>query len=640
MRLGPVGGFAVRTRGKVALYDRPRGVRKGAAAIPRACAPTEDAQGESPATAVTSWQERVKGAAKGFAVFSAGMLVGVGLLVGISLVEISSDGALGDSAIDAHQAELRQKMQLFDLILSDIDTAYVDPINPEKLFETGVNAMLGSLDPYTQFENVSENQELQLRTSGRYGGIGLGIGVDVRNGSDILVMSAFEGYAYDAGLRPGDRLISINDTLVNGANLQQTTERLRGAPGSTVRVQVQRPGVPEPLAFQLERKRVMLRDVPTTAYIGSETNRVGYIRLQSFARNAGLEVRSALQALKAGGKFNALVLDLRGNPGGLLDGAVEVAEQFVPKGSTIVTTRGRALGDQAYVTSRDPIFPQGTPLVVLVDGNSASASEIVAGALQDLDIGVVVGSRTYGKGLIQNIQTLPYSTSLRFTVGRYYTPSGRCIQALNYKDGAAGAKKYADGERKEFRTRNGRVVRDAGGIEPDLIVEAPKVSDLEASLFKQGAFLSFADKFAEKHPNGPGPNWAGVDDALYNEFKQFVLQNKTKLESRFDETLAELTRNLSEAGYTNTSEEMETLRNLTHKDMMAYFASERRLISRDLQHHILMRFEPESQWLLDDLKYDNQVAEALRLLSDGDQYAALLRAPDAASNVALNVTQL
>lgn len=368
--------------------------------------------------------------------FAWGLVAGAALAAGVLFIP--------DSGVDA---VLREKVAIFDFILQDINASYVDRVDIDKLFETGVNSMLGTLDPYTQFENNSEALEMSLRTSGRYAGVGLGISApelalpgttlpeegdgktpakaEADKTRDITVVSAFEGYAFDAGVRPGDVILEVGGQNVDGLTLEKVTDLLRGEAGTSVDIRVRREGHASPLKFTLQRSSVHIRDVPVSTLLGVPADGIGYIRLQSFAKDAAAEVRTAFSELvktaesAAPGKgLRGLVLDLRGNPGGLLNAAIEVSETLVPRDSVIVSTRGRGMGaGPAYRSSREPDLPARTRLAVLVDGQTASASEIVAGAVQDLDVGIVVGSRTFGKGLVQNVQELPYRTALKYTVG-------------------------------------------------------------------------------------------------------------------------------------------------------------------------------------------------------------------------------
>lgn len=584
---------------------------------------------------------------------------------------------LPDSRVD--QA-LREKVAIFDFILQDISSSYVERVDLDKLFETGVNSMLGTLDPYTQFENNADALEMSLRSSGRYAGVGLGISaaeVDPitedgtnRNADEmrsrparrITVVSAFEGYAFDAGVRPGDVIESIDDRPLDGLSLEQVTDLLRGESGTSVSVRVRREGRPSPLSFVLQRRDVHIRDVPLYTLIGNPEAGVGYLRLQSFAKEAAAEVRSAIDQLIAdaeaaspGRGLCGLVVDLRGNPGGLLNAAVEVSESLVPRDSVIVSTRGRGMSvGPTYLSTRDPALPSGTRLAVLVNGQTASASEIVAGAVQDLDLGVVVGSRTFGKGLVQNVQELPYRTALKYTVGKYYTPSGRCIQSLDYRQGgvrstevarsserggeqgtptgsrspAAGrlrvgeqyeAHEIAESNRKEFRTASGRRVRDGGGIEPDVTVTR-RPSFLEVALGRQNMFFKYANRYAALRALDVLPDAFSVSDSEFREFVDFVARSRFRYESQFDIAFDELDAMLESVGYDGARGRVADLRRATEHEMREDFVRHEPQLRAQLESAIRFRLQPDSSRIKAELRNDDVLAEAVRVLRDAREY--------------------
>lgn len=573
---------------------------------------------------------------------------------------------LPDSGIDA---SLREKVTLFDFILQDISSSYVDRVDLNKLFESGVNSMLGTLDPYTQFENNAEAVEMSVKSTGRYAGVGLGISSSssqpslLQNGESsfqifnseadrgasdeerpdtpgqkrVVVVSAFEGYAFDAGVRPGDVIDTIASEPVSGLSLEKVTEKLRGEPGTTVEVTVLREGHSSPMKFTLARRSVQIKDVPVATFVGKLEDGIGYIRLQSFAKDAATEVRVALQGLLDDAKeaspklgLRGLVLDLRGNPGGLLSAAVEVSESIVPRNSVVVSTKGRGLeSGPTYKSSQDPVLPKNLPLAVLVNGQTASASEIVAGAVQDLDYGVIVGSRTFGKGLVQNVQELPYQTALKYTVGRYYTPSGRCIQALNYQqgggtDGPFETKQVEESQRKEFKTQAGRIVTDGGGISPDVQIEK-RASFLELALQRQNMFFYFANRYGAEHVKSESlPKDFAVTDGLYKEFTKFVSQSKFKYESRFDEAFEQLQEMFKDVGYDAARSRVTDLKRATEGEMKMDFVRHERDIRTRLESAIRYRFQPDSERIIAELKDDDQLAEAIRVLKEPTEYARLL----------------
>jgi carboxyl-terminal processing protease len=539
---------------------------------------------------------------------------------------------------------LREKVTLFDYILQDINAGYVDKVDINRMFETGVNGMLATLDPYTQFENNAEATEMHVKTSGMYGGVGLGISsseiIDPQRAAmgsknRVVVVSAFEGYAFDAGVRPGDILDTISGTNTDGLSISAVTDLLRGEPGTSVMITVLREGTTKPLPFTLTRRNIQLRDVPVATFVGPKESSIGYLRLQSFAKDAAAEVSVALQSLldqakanSPGAELRGIVLDLRGNPGGLLNAAIEVTETIVPRGSVIVSTKGRDMGPgPIYMSNRDPILPQDIPIAVLVNGQTASASEIVAGAVQDLDRGIIIGTRTFGKGLVQNVQELPYRTALKFTVGRYFTPSGRCIQALNYdkkdSNGRYEAKAVDDADRKEFLTRHGRVVRDGGGIEPD-VTSKHRTSFLESALLRQNMFFHFAGRYAGMTKLDKLPPDFDVTDSMYSEFIRFVTNSQFKYESRFDEAFEQLEGMFNEVGYDAARGKVNDLRKATEAEMRTDFIRHELDIRGQLESAIRFRFQPESERLVAELRNDEQLREAVRVLQSPMEYAEML----------------
>lgn len=558
-----------------------------------------------------------------------------GLFAGVA---VSVAVLFGPQGFGNGDSSLREKVTLFNFILQDINTSYVDQVDINKLFETGVNSMLGTLDPYTQFENNTQAIEMSVKTNGRYAGVGLGISLGEiveGGGREVVVVSAFEGYAFDAGIRPGDVIVTIGGKKVMGMSLEQVTDSLRGEPGTNVTVGIRREGKSDLLPFTLSRQNVHIRVVPAAAFVGDGKDWIGYIRLQSFSKDAASEVRNALLRLSAeaergapDGKLHGLVLDLRGNPGGLLNAAIDVAEIFLRKDEVIVSTRGRGLGPgPTYKSSADPLLPTGLPLAVLVNGQTASASEIVAGSVQDLDRGVIVGSRTFGKGLVQNVKELPFSTALKYTVGKYYTPSGRCIQALNYQqsndDGPVEAMQVEESERKEFTTKGGRIVRDGGGIEPDIDIQS-RPSFLEVALQRQNMYFRFANRFGAELKKDVLPDDFEITDAIYRDFVKFLGGAQFKYESKFDEAFAQLDEMYKDVGYDSARVKVNDLKKATQMDMKSDFLRHEHEIRAQIESAIRYRFQPDSERIVAELKNDEQLAEAIRIIKDPADYRQLL----------------
>lgn len=425
------------------------------AAVPRTPDELKDA-------VVTVWSEVRLGQVL-FGFFTAFTLFSGGLIWTGSVVT--------DFLTEKGRGEVVQRALLFGNILDSIREAYVeDNVDVDQLFQTGVNAMLGSLDPYSAYENARQSEDLTMRTVGRYGGVGLTIGND---NDDVIVLGALEGFAFDAGMRAGDKILTVDGEKVGGKEgltVDDVKNRLRGQPGTQVAVVVRRDGNPEPeLTFQLQRRQVRLRDISLAAMMD---NGVGYVKLDAFSEGTSEEVAQAIGRLQGQG-LKALVLDLRDNPGGLLEAAVSVSQQLVPEGTTIVTTAGRdgpdgpVGGSLSYRSVTAPLLSPDVRLVLVVNGNTASAAEIVSGVVQDVDRGVVVGQRSFGKGLVQVVEPLPGGAALKLTVAKYYTPSGRCIQAVSYRDGAKGERLKAGAPPAQSGAK------DAGGAAP----ETPAKSD-------------------------------------------------------------------------------------------------------------------------------------------------------------------
>src|SRR3989338_1356509 len=397
-------------------------------------------------------------------------------------------------ALGAEDGELlfriNRSIDLFGKVYREIAVQHVDGLDPERLMRSGIDGMLKGLDPYTVFIDEEGSDEIDLVTTGRYGGIGVSIGV--RDGA-VVIVNLLEGFtASKQGLRIGDRIVEVEGSPVSTASVDQIRRLVRGSPGTEVRMKIEREGESAPLDFVLVREEIPVRNI---SYAGYAAQGVAYVRLERFSRTAGDDLRSSLKDLKSTGEIKGVILDLRDNPGGLLDIAVDVVAKFVPESSLVVSTRGRKPEtERKYFSTEQPMLPD-MPLAVLVNENSASASEIVAGAIQDLDRGVIVGTRTFGKGLVQTISRLTETASLKITTARYYTPSGRCIQELDYahrtRDGEASV--VPDSLRRLFQTRNHRPVLEAGGIHPDTLVPLPEAGPLIAALVRKAMFFKYAN---------------------------------------------------------------------------------------------------------------------------------------------------
>jgi carboxyl-terminal processing protease len=605
--------------------------------------------------------------------------------------------------------KLFQPVTLFETILSDLETTYVDPVDTQQLFQTGIQAMLQSLDPYTEFEAKEEAQNVMESIDGKYGGVGLVIAGMTKPSAAVLndnqeakpaddvvrdvsstagsflekdeddemdededefdyqvrqqekrryeqaaakgirVVKAFEGYAFDYGLRPGDRLLAVDDQILDDKTVEQVRNVLRGTPGSPVTIQFQRDGVEGIQTVTMPRQVVRINDVKLATLLRPNDNdaSVGYIRVSAFSSDTGAEVRQAILNLQRAVEdashgertLENLILDLRGNPGGLLTSAVDVCSLFAPKGSDIVSAKGRGFPGILYRSRVDPLIdPQRTKLVVLVNGQTASAAEIVSGAIQDLDVGVILGSeRTFGKGLVQNVESLPFDTALKFTVAKYYTPSGRCIQGVNYRQGdndnGFGKQKVAERDRATYYTRMGRLVKDGGGIEADVRVDAPKASALEITLLRSGIFNDFAALWSQNHKltdyvNADTKKLDVVNDDTYKQFIAYVKeqqqQGNLELEVLYSKPLTDLKKTLKQSGYLGAEKSVEQLQARIVRDIENDFNKYRKDLMEDLSQSILSRYLPESMLIERGVQNDVQVQAAMQLLQTPGKYESLL----------------
>ena len=509
--------------------------------------------------------------------------------------------------------ELRKNFEIFGAAYKTLASTYVDDPEPAALMQTGIEAMLSDLDPYTVYMNETDVAGMRLQQQRGYGGIGLELG---RRGGKVTVLAPHGGTAaYQQGVKTGDVLLKVDQTATDDLSLKDVHSLLRGQPGTTVPVTIRRPGVEEPLEFRLTREERSMQAVSYQGMLDGAAG-LGYVRLDRFDRDAGDEVRNALETLQAEGALNGLLLDLRNNPGGLLEEAVKIAGLFVEQGQTVVTMRGRTESSiRTYRTSQAPLAPE-IPVVVLVNDYSASASEIVAGALQDLDRGVILGDTTYGKGLVQTVETLPYNTAIKVTVARYYTPSGRCIQAVNYEgEGEQAASRL-------FHTSGGRPVYDGRGIAPDITARGGPASPLLQALRRQAAFFLFASDYSAQHANLP-KNFE-VSDNVLSEFRTWLEEQDFTYTTPAEKKLQALQSDTETAGYA-LEQEISALAQALHSAKHSDFVDEEARIKAGLREAILARYVSESERIQSMLDHDPLVQQALTLLRDDTSYRAVLR---------------
>jgi len=536
--------------------------------------------------------------------------------------------------------EIRKNIEVFGLIYQEISRKYVDPVDPDKFMKAGINGMLGTLDPYTVMIEKEDNAQLQIITHGKYGGVGMVI--STRDNWPTVVEQPADGTpAQKAGLREGDRIVEVDGTPTKGMKVDDVANRLRGEVGTAVNLKIAREGEPVPLEFHLIRAEITIHDV---TYSGIIRDGIGYLKLSRFSKNAGYEVSQAIRDLKSQG-LKSLILDLRNNPGGLLEAAVEVSENFVKKNDLIVSTKGRVEGSvKEYRSEKDP-QAGALPLVVLVNENSASASEIVTGAIQDLDRGVIVGESTYGKGLVQTVVSLNRDAALKITTAKYYVPSGRCIQKdrsrsededgllasmeeIDISDGVT--KSASDSENKAekapqiFHTKNGRPVYGDGGIKPDIEVTGEKLNRFESALRYKAVTFNFAVAYAGRHPSLKQRDFQ-IDDNILSEFRQFTRDKKFTYTSQSEMQLAELKKTAEKEGYLNDIQgSLTALEQALQKEKEDDFIKSENFVRRELEQEIAAKLfgsRAQVEVTFDD---DPVIKKALEVLSNASTYAAVL----------------
>lgn len=521
--------------------------------------------------------------------------------------------------------QLSQQLSIFSNIIKDLELFYVDTIQPKKLVETGIEAMLRSLDPYTVYYPKDESDELKLMITGKYAGIGSVIRYHTDKKTTVIAEPYDNMPAAKAGLKIGDAILKINGTDIKGMSTDSVSHMLRGEPGSLLTLEVERPGTKQPIKIKLERENITL---PPITHYGMLRDSIGYILLESFVEDCSKDMRRALIDLKEKGA-KKFIIDLRSNGGGSLIESINIVNLFTPKGKTIVTTKGkRAQANETYKTTREPLDTE-SPLVILVDGQTASAAEIVSGALQDLDRAVVIGSRTYGKGLVQSTMDLPGNGYLKLTTSKYYIPSGRCIQALDYshRDEDGSAQRIPDSLTNIFYTEAGREVRDGGGIRPDVEPKNEKLTTLLFYLMQDMSIFDFATQYALEHDSIPTADIYEVSDEDYNKFKQYIISTGFNYDMQSSKILSQLKKMIEFEGYSEaTKEEIASLEkklqhNLEHD--LDYFAKD---VKQLLADEIIKRYYGQKGEIIYSLREDTDIATSYDILNDREKYNEILSA--------------
>lgn len=540
------------------------------------------------------------------------------IVVSLLLVIGISTGFLVNQ--ETRDFRIAKNLDIFFSLFRELNTFYVDEVDPDKVIKAGIDNMLKTLDPYTVYFPETEAGEFTIMISGKYGGIGS----LVRSTGDYVVISeVYKGFPADkAGIKPGDLLKKVDGVSLKGLPTDKVSEKLKGNPGTEIRVTIDRNGTETD--FPLKREKIIMPPVP---YYGMIDSKTGYIRFTNFTQNCIEDVKTAVNALKDN-KAQQIILDLRGNPGGLLTEAVEIVNLFVAEGNEVVSTKGKDKQFyEDFKTTKQPL-DEKIPLAIIINRGSASASEIVAGAIQDLDRGVIVGQRSYGKGLVQITRPLSYNTQLKVTTAKYYIPSGRCIQARNFshpnEDGSVGI--IPDSLISEFKTKNGRIVKDGGGITPDIEILPESLSQLSSELFLRYYIFDFATNYYWTHPNIKSPDQFTFTDQDYDDFKTFLLNRKFNYKSVTEESLNELIANAKKEKYYDIHKDLfdDLEKDIVHsldQDLIMF----RREITDLMEDEIISRYFYESGAIEWTIKKDEQISKARDILNNKEEYSSILK---------------
>jgi carboxyl-terminal processing protease len=518
--------------------------------------------------------------------------------------------------------EISKNLEIFTTLYRQLHLNYVDEIKSGDLMKKGIDAMTETLDPYTVYIPESDIEDYKLMTTGQYGGIGALIH---QKGDYVYISDPYEGFpAFKAGLIPGDKILEVNKQSAKGKSSSDISSIFKGQPGTTLSVVIEREGETKPMEITFTREEIKLLSVPYFGLVGKD---VGYIKLSSFTQDAAKEVKEAYLKLKEKYNIQSVIIDLRGNGGGLLQEAVNIVNIFIDKGQLVVSTKGKVSERNFSHKTMETAVDTKIPLIVLVDKGSASASEIVSGAIQDLDRGLIVGQKTFGKGLVQNIFPVSYNAQVKITVAKYYIPSGRCIQAIDYshKDAEGEGGKIPDSLKSAFKTKNGRTVYDGGGIQPDVALEPDKVSNIAVSLSIKYLIFDYASYFKRKNPAISNAKDFVITDEIYDDFIKFINGKDYDYTTKSEKSLADLKITAEREGYFDAiKNDYQVLKDKLIHDKTADVIKNKVEIKSLLKSEIANRYYYQKGRIEASLSDDNEINKSVELLSDAKTYKKLL----------------
>ncbi len=526
-------------------------------------------------------------------------------------------------AQEENNFEISKNIEIYSNVLRQLNLNYAENIKPGDLTQTAIDAMLESLDPYTVYIPESRLEDYELMTKGEYGGIGALI---QKQGDYVVITEPYEGFpAQKSGLKAGDKILAIDGDNAKGKTSADVSKHLKGVPGSVVKLTIEHYGDTVSREIDVVREKIKIPSVP---YYGVTGDDVGYIVLTQFNPKAAMDVKKAFIDLKNKHHIKGLILDLRNNGGGLLNEAVDIVNLFVPKGQLIVRTKGKlARNTTEHYTHNDPV-DLNIPLTVLVNENTASASEIVSGSLQDLDRAVIIGHRTFGKGLVQNVIPLPYNSKIKITIAKYYIPSGRCIQAIDYfnKDKNGDPNHVPDSLISAFKTKGGRTVYDGKGIKPDIITGENKYSQVTADLYAKNYIFNFANEFVLRHKSIAPPQSFEINDSVFEAFKQYVTGRDFNYDTETESYIRKIEGSAKrERYYTALEPLIDSMQNVLAAEKKKDIDKYRDEIEHMLTMEIVARYYYQKGRIIASLKSDPDVAEAKSVLSDTERYNAILK---------------